>query len=149
MVEVILTKHVSSLGTAGDVVRVKPGYARNYLLPRGIALVATRNNIAQLEHHKRAIAAEQERMREEYTAMAKRVSDATITVERKKGDGEKLFGSVTAKDVAMGLKAQGIEVDRRIVELSDPLRTEGSHEVELRFSADIKGVVTVNVVGVK
>ena len=148
MVEVILTKHMSSLGAPGDVVRVRPGYARNYLLPRGIALVATRDNIAQLEHHQRAIAAEQARLREEYTKMAKVISNASVSIARKKGDGDKLFGSVTARDIADALKAQNIEVDRRIVELSEPLKAEGSFEVQIRFTADIKGVLKVNVVGI-
>lgn len=148
MVEVILTKHVSSLGTAGDVVRVRPGYARNYLLPRGIALVATRNNVAQLEHQKRRIAAEQEKLKEEYQRLAKEVEGASVSIELKKGDGDRLFGSVTAKDIAGSLQAQKIEVDRRTVELSEPIRTEGDHEVEIRFSADVKATLKVTVVGV-
>lgn len=148
MVEVILTKHVSSLGTAGDVVRVRPGYARNYLLPRGIALVATRNNMAQLEHQKRRIAAEQEKLKEEYQRLAKAVEGASVSIELKKGDGDRLFGSVTAKDIASSLQAQKIDVDRRTVELSEPIRTEGEHEVEIRFSADVKANLKVTVVGV-
>lgn len=148
MVEVILTKHVSSLGTAGDVVRVRPGYARNYLLPRGIALVATRNNVAQLEHQKRRIAAEQEKLKDEFKRIAKQVEGADVTLELKKGDGDRLFGSITAKDIAAALQAQKIEVDRRTVELSDPIRSEGEHEVEVRFSADVKANLKVKVVGI-
>ena len=106
--EVILTVDVENLGRAGDVVRVKPGYGRNYLLPKGLALVATKGNMAQVEHHKRAIAAEQARRRAEEERQAGQLQNAEVSVPRKVGQDGKLFGSVTSKDIAEALAAQNI-----------------------------------------
>lgn len=146
--EVILTQDVENLGAAGEVVRVRPGYGRNYLLPRGMALLATSGNRAQLEHHRRAIAAEQAKLKAEYEALAEKIKGTSVSIARKKGDDDTLFGSVSTKDIADALAAQNIGIDRKIVKLDQAIKTVGPHEVTIRFSGEVSVVLKVNVVGV-
>ncbi|RMG96842.1 MAG: 50S ribosomal protein L9 [Deltaproteobacteria bacterium] len=146
--QIILTQDVDNLGRAGDIVKVRPGYARNYLLPRGLALVATRGNLAQVEHHRRAIAREQAKIRAELEAKAKQLEGVSVSIARKAGQEDKLFGSVTNKDIAEALAAQNIEIDRKYIQLAEPIRTTGTFEVPVRFSQDIEVPLKVNVVGV-
>jgi len=146
--ELILRKDVENLGRAGEVVKVRPGYGRNFLIPRGMALAATRGNIAQLDHQKRVIAAEQARVRAEYAKMAEQLKGVTVSIARKKGQDGKLFGSVSAKDIAEALANQNLQVDRKLIKLDDPLKAIGSYEVPVRFSGDTSVEIRVNVVGV-
>jgi large subunit ribosomal protein L9 len=146
--ELILRKDVENLGRAGEVVKVRPGYGRNFLIPRGMALAATRGNIAQLDHQKRVIAAEQARVRAEYAKMAEQLKGVTVSIARKKGQDGKLFGSVSAKDIAEALANQNLQVDRKLIKLDDPLKAIGSYEVPVRFSGDISVEIRVNVIGV-
>ena len=146
--ELILTQDVDKLGRAGDLVKVKPGYGRNYLLPRGIAVLATRGNKAQIEHHRRAIAREQERIRAEHQKQADALKGVAVSVARKAGQDGKLFGSVMSKDIAEALKAQNIDLDKRLIQLSEPLKATGTYEVAVRFNADITVSLKVNVIGV-
>ena len=148
MISVILKKEVDNLGRAGDIVRVKPGYGRNFLIPRGMALLATRGNVAQHEHHKRAIEAEQQRMRATQQKLADRLKTTTVSIARKAGKDSKLFGSVSSRDIVEALAMQNIELDRRAVQLPDPIRETGTHEVVVRFSVDIQVPLKVNVVGI-
>jgi large subunit ribosomal protein L9 len=147
--DVILTTDVENLGRAGDVVTVKAGYGRNYLLPKGLALVATKGNVAQLEHHKRAIAAEQARRREEQEKHAAALKGAEVSIPRKVGQDDKLFGSVTSKDIAEALAAQNIAVDRKLIQLAEPIKAVGAHKVNVRFSADVQVELSVTVIGLK
>jgi large subunit ribosomal protein L9 len=149
MLEVILTKDVDKLGRAGDLVRVRPGYGRNYLIPRGLALLATHGNIAQLEHHKRAIAREQARIRAEYEGKAKQLERASVSIARPVGQDDKLFGAVTAKDIVEALAAQAVDVDRKLIRLDEPIKTVGTHEVMVRFSAEVSVPLKVTVVGIR
>jgi large subunit ribosomal protein L9 len=146
--EIILRKDVEHLGSAGELVTVRPGYGRNYLIPRGLALAATRGNIAQLEHQKRIIAAEQARVRAEHAKMAEALKGVSVAIARKKGGDGKLFGSVSTKDIAEALAMQNINVDRKLIKLDDPFKAVGSYEVPVRFSADASVDIRVNVVGV-
>ena len=146
--ELILRKDVDNLGRAGEVVKVRPGYGRNFLIPRGLALAATRGNIAQLDHQKRIIAAEQARVAAEHAKMAEQLKGVTVSIARKKGQDGKLFGSVSAKDVAEALANQNLQVDRKLIKLDDPLKAIGSYEVPVRFSGDVSVEIRVNVVGV-
>jgi large subunit ribosomal protein L9 len=146
--ELILRKDVENLGRAGEVVKVRPGYGRNFLIPRGMALAATRGNIAQLDHQKRVIAAEQARVRAEHAKMAEQLKGVTVSIARKKGQDGKLFGSVSAKDIAEALANQNLQVDRKLIKLDDPLKAIGSYEVPVRFSGDISVEIRVNVIGV-
>ena len=147
-IEVILTKDLDNLGRAGEVVRVRPGYGRNYLFPRGLALAATRGNIAEVEHRKRVIARERARVEAEHRKLAETLKGVSVAIARKKGDGDKLFGSVSSKDIAEALAAQNIIIDRKLIHLDDALRTVGTHDVQVRFSADIQASLKVNVVGI-
>lgn len=145
---IILTQDVDKLGRAGEIVSVKPGYGRNYLLPRGLGLLATRGNVAQLEHHRRAIARDQAKIREQHEGVAKQIEGIKVSIARKAGKDEKLFGSVTNKDIAEALAAQNIKVDRKVVQLPEPIKATGEHAVQVRFSADVTATLTVNVVGI-
>ncbi len=147
-IQVILTKDVDNLGRAGEVVSVRPGYGRNMLFPRGLALAATRGNIAEVEHRRRVIARERAKIEEEHKKMAIHLATVSVSVARKAGEGGRIFGSVTSKDVSEALAAQNIIIDRKLVQLSDPLREVGLHEVEIRFSRDIKVSLKVKVIGI-
>ncbi|MFO0631871.1 MAG: 50S ribosomal protein L9 [Nannocystaceae bacterium] len=146
--EVILTKNVDKLGNAGDVVKVKPGYGRNYLIPRGLALLATRGNIAQHDHHRRAIARELERVRAEHQKLADQLRGISVSIARKLGKDDKLFGSVGVRDIADALETQKVSIDKRLIQLPEPIRTVGVHEVVVRFAGDIETTIKVTVVGI-
>jgi large subunit ribosomal protein L9 len=148
MMQIILTKDVDTLGRAGDLLRVKPGYGRNYLLPRGLALLATAANIRQLEHHRREIAAQQAKVRAEHEANAAKLKEAVVSIPRKIGAEDKLFGSVSTKDIAAALAAQNVMIDRKLIKLSEPIKTVGEHDVEVRFSAEVSVTIKVQVIGV-
>ena len=148
MMQIILTKDVDNLGRAGDLVRVKPGYGRNFLLPRGLALPATKANIRQLEHHRRAIAAEQAKIRSEHEAKAAQLASAVVSIPRKVGAENKMYGSVSTKDISEALAAQNVVIDRKLIKLPDPIKQVGEHEVEVRFSADVSVNLKVQIIGV-
>lgn len=148
MLELILRKDVQGLGRAGDLVKVRPGYGRNFLIPRGLALAATRGNIAQLEHQKRQIAAEQAKILAEHKAMAQQLKGVSVSIARKKGQDNKLFGSVSGKDIAEALAMQNIQLDRKLIKLDEPFKAIGTYEVPIKFSGDISETIRVNVIGV-
>lgn len=148
MMQIILTKDVDTLGRAGDLIRVKPGYGRNFLLPRGLALLATAANIRQLEHHRREIAAQQAKVRAEHEAQAALLKEVAVAIPRKVGAEDKLFGSVSTKDIAAALAAQKMMIDRKLIKLAEPIKTIGEHEVEIRFSAEVSVKIKVQVIGV-
>lgn len=148
MMNIILTQDVENLGRAGEIVKVRSGYGRNFLLPRGMALLATRGNVAQQEHHRRAIAREQERIRAEYKKVAAQLAEISVAIARKAGKDEKLFGSVTSRDIVDALAQQNVDLDRKLVKLDEPIRSAGSYEVPVRFAADISVNLKVNVVGI-
>ncbi len=149
LMSIILTKDVDKLGRAGEIVKVRPGYGRNYLLPRGLALAATKGNVATLEHHRRQIEKEQERIRAEHAVIAEQLGKTSVSIARKSGQDEKLFGSVTARDIVEALEAQNIHLDRRLVQLDEPIKTTGTYEVPVRFSMDVQVNLKVNVVGIR
>jgi large subunit ribosomal protein L9 len=148
MLCVILTQDVENVGHAGEIVTVKPGYGRNYLLPRGMALVATRGNVAQQEHYRRSIAREQERIQAEQRKVAAKLEKTAVSIARKVGRDGKLFGSVTSRDIVEALAAQNVDIDRKLIRLDEPLRSAGTFEVPVRFAADIEVALKVNVVGI-
>lgn len=146
--DVILTKDVDTLGKAGEIIKVKPGYGRNYLIPRGLALLATRGNIAQHEHHRRQIERDQEKIRADHRALAKKLEGISVSIARKVGKDDKLFGSVGVRDIAEALEVQKVAVDRRLIHLVEPIRATGVYEVPVRFGPDIEGSIKVTVVGI-
>lgn len=146
MMDVILREDVKSLGKAGQLVRVKPGYARNYLLPRGLAYEATEGNKKRIAAESRARETRASQDRTTAQALAAELGAVRVTIKAKAGEGDRLFGSVTAADVAEALAAAGHEIDRRKLELEHPIKQLGEHEVPIRLSADVHAVVRVTIV---
>ena len=145
--KLILREDVYNLGKSGELVSVKDGYARNYLLPRNLAMLASAANVRQLEHEKQVIELRQQKLKGTAQEQAKKLSAVTVTITRKVGDQDKLFGSVTALDIAEALAAAGQKVDRRHIHLVDPIRTIGDFEVELRLHRDVNAKIKVQVKG--
>lgn len=146
MVEVILRKDVADLGYAGDLVDVKPGYARNYLLPQGLALRATEGNRTRFEEERRQIEQAAERERERAQELAGTLEDRSLTFNRRAGEEGKLFGSVTSTDIADALEAEGLRIDRRLIRLEEPIKELGVFTVPIRLHADVEPEIKVWVV---
>ncbi len=130
--EIILKETIDTLGQIGDVVTVKPGYARNYLLPQGLAVPATKANLALLAQQKAAIEARRQKQQQEAEALAAKLADATVVIEQRVGDEDRLFGSVTAADIAGKLAELGIEIDKKQILLDEPIKTLGEKEVTVK-----------------
>jgi large subunit ribosomal protein L9 len=144
--EVILQHDVENLGTIGDVVKVKPGYARNYLFPRGLALEADAQNRAVLEHRKRALTAKRAKVQKANQASAARITSLSISITARAGEEDKLFGSVTNTDIQRALAAQGFEIDRKKIVLDNPIKALGEHTVTVDLGAGVRAPLTVSVV---
>ncbi len=144
--EVILRQDVASLGKAGELVKVKPGYARNYLLPHGLAYEATAGNKQRIAAESKARTARMAAERQEAEAQAARLNGVSLTLSRKAGEGDRLFGSITAQDVAEALAAQGQTVDKRRIELEHPIKTVGQHTIPVRLHQDVTAEVRLTVV---
>jgi large subunit ribosomal protein L9 len=142
-VKLILRESVPSLGEAGDLVTVKPGFARNFLLPHGKAILATEGRVQELEHQKRVVAAKVAKERKEYEALRDRIQALVLTVSARAGEEGKLFGSVTSVQIAELLAAQGVDVDRRKIQLDEPIKELGEHAVEIRLQGDLVARVKV------
>jgi len=146
MMEVILREDVKSLGKAGALVRVKPGYARNYLLPRGLAYEATEGNKKRLEAESKARESRVAHDRNEAQVMADKLSAVSITIAAKAGEGDRLFGSITSQDIADELAKAGHPVDRRKIELEHPIKQLGEHAVPVRLHSEVHATVRVTIV---
>lgn len=146
MIELILRDTVASLGKAGDLVRVKSGYARNFLLPRGLAFEATEANKKRIAAESKARNAHASAERAEAQAIADKLAQTSLTFTAKSGEDGKLFGSITAGDIAEQLAAQGVTIDKRRIELEHPLKHLGFHTVVVRLHHDVHGEVKVNVI---
>lgn len=143
--EVILREDVEHLGAMGDVVKVKPGYARNYLLPRGIAVTADRKNVAAIEHQKRLVEAKREAERKAALGVADQVDGLVLEVAARAGEEDKLYGSVTNIDIEKLLRAQGLKVDRRKIDLTDPIKKLGTYRITVGIAHDVKATITLKV----
>lgn len=146
MMELILRENVDNLGKTGDLVRVKPGYARNFLLPRGLAYEATEGNKKRIAGEQKARQAKATQERTEAEALAARIGQASVTVSGKAGEEGKLFGSITSQNIADALAAQGIQIDRRRIDLDEPIKTLGFHSVPVKLHPEVTAEVRVNVV---
>jgi large subunit ribosomal protein L9 len=147
MIELILREDVQSLGKAGELVRVKPGYARNFLLPRGIAYEATPGNKKRIAQEKERLEAAENARRDAASAIAKRLEEVSLTFSAKVGEEGKLFGSVTTADIAHQLEAQGFkEVEKRMIDLHEPIKALGVYRVPVRLHADVKPEIKVWVI---
>lgn len=144
--ELILQEDVANLGKAGEVVKVRDGYGRNFLLPRKKAVIADPKNLAELEHHKRVVASKQAKVKKTAEELAERFKSVSITIAREAGEEDKLFGSVTVKDIADALRNEGHVVDRHNIVLAEPLRQLGIFDVSIKLHSEVTGVVKVWVV---
>lgn len=144
--QVILKEDVHNLGKAGELVKVKPGFGRNYLIPQGKAIVATAANVKQIEHEKKIIAAKQAQLSKDAQAMADRLASVEVQIERQVGEEDKLFGSVTSRDIESVLKDKGITIDHRKVHMPEPIKTIGYHTVEIKLGTGVTGKIKVVVV---
>ncbi len=143
--KVILKEDVRNLGDMGEIVNVSEGYARNFLIPRKLAAVADTKNVKALEHEKRVISRRAEKQKADSQARADKLSAVTLRIKAKAGEEEKLFGSVTAMDVAEALKAEGYDVDRKKIVIEEPIKRLGSHTVGVKVARDVTASVKVEV----
>ncbi len=145
--KVILKENVNKLGEKGDIVQVANGYARNYLIPRGLAEEASKSNLKKLEAWKKKIEAEREEERRRNKELAEKISMLQLKVESKAGEGGRLFGSVTGQDIATELKKQhGIEIDKKKIELPEPIKALGNFRVKIKIDAEHQPSLNLQVV---
>ena len=145
MIEVILMQRVEKLGQMGEVVKVRPGYARNFLLPQGKAIRANKENLARFEQDRARLEAQNLKRREEAERIAERVTGLTVTIIRQAGESGSLYGSVSARDIADGCKEGGLTVSRSQVLLEQPIKTVGLTTVRVELHPEVQLPVTVNV----
>jgi len=141
--EVILSKHVEKLGKAGDVVKVKEGYARNFLLPRKLALPATKANLGRIERQKAAAVTESENLRKQAEETAEKISKVSCTITVEVNDQEKLYGSVSEADIAKALADEGFPVDKKDIVLDTPIQDLGIFEVNIKLHPEVQAKVRV------
>jgi large subunit ribosomal protein L9 len=144
--KVILLEEVANVGKAGAVVEVAGGFGRNFLIPRRLALSATRGNMKNLEQTRAEIAKKQSRLQKQAQALVKHLESSPLVVSAHAGEEGRLHGSVTTHDISQALAAKGIEIDRRKIHLEEPIRVLGSHTVKIRLSAEVEAALTVEVV---
>ena len=145
--QVLLREDIDNLGARGEIVRVKAGYARNYLLPRQLAVEATANNVRQIEGERAALVKREAKERSSADAQAEQLRTLTLKFERKVGEAGVLYGSVTSMDIAHALKEQGYEIDRRRIVLREPIKRFGNYEVPVRLHRDVTVELPVSVLG--
>lgn len=141
--QVILKQNVQSLGKAGDAVKVSDGYARNFLIPKGLAIEANFKNLGVLDHEKKMILLKAEKERKSAEAMAEKFKGVTCTIRRRIGEQDKLFGSVNTRDIQEALLSQSLDVDRKSIVLAEPIRELGEFPVTIRLSAGVTAEVKV------
>jgi large subunit ribosomal protein L9 len=148
-INVILQQDVHNLGKTGEVVRVRPGFARNYLLPNQIAAPATMSNVNRLAHEKRHAEAKNAKAKAAAAELAAKIAANPISLSRKVGEDNKLFGSVTTKEIESALAEKGVEVDRRKIHLAEPIKTAGTFELPVKLGYDVSATIKVEVVAKK
>ena len=144
--EVILKEDIANLGKIGEIVRVRDGYARNYLLPRGLVLVANKKNVATFEHQKKLVADQKQKIIKEAQAVGDQLAGVSLTVAMRAGEEGRLFGSVTNIQIEKALKAKGLNVERRKIHLLEPIKNLGEYEVPIRLAADVTVPLKLSVV---
>lgn len=144
-IQVILIENYPSLGYVGDVVQVKSGYARNYLIPRNIAVEASSTNGKLMKHRMQGIQAKRNKMKTEAQAFGEKLQTAALAFTLKAGEAGKSFGAVTARDIEAAFKAQGFEINRKQIRLLEPLKVAGSYRVDIKVHADVMVSVPVSV----
>lgn len=146
-IQVILQQDVPNLGKTGEVVKVRPGYARNFLLPKALAAPATMKNVNRLEHEKKAAEGRFAKAKAEATELATKIGATPIVVKQRAGEEGKLFGAVTAKEVEAALAEKGVVVDRRKIQFADPIRALGKFDLSIKLGYDVTATIKLEVVG--
>jgi large subunit ribosomal protein L9 len=142
-IQVVLRDDVEKLGKSGELVRVKPGYARNFLFPRGLAVQATRENITQIEHEKKVAVARAAKAKGDASAVQKTLEAVTVELKVQVGEGDKMFGSIGAKDIAEALEKKGQKVDRKKIVLPEPIKTLGEHTATIKLGYEVTATIKV------
>jgi large subunit ribosomal protein L9 len=145
-IQVILQHDVDNVGKSGDVVKVRPGFARNFLLPRSLAVPATTVQVHRIEHEKAVAVAKSEKLRKEAREQAIKLTSLEIKIPRAVGEDDKLFGSVTAKEIESAYKAKGFDVDRKKMHLAEPIKQLGTFDIPLKLLSDVTATLKVHVV---
>lgn len=145
-IKVLLKNDVPSLGAGGEIVKVRPGFARNFLLPRGLAVPATAGNLARVEDMKRHVASLAKADLDAATAAAAQLSSASVSITRAVGEEGKMYGSVTTKDIEDAFAANGVKIDRKKIVLTDAIKSVGTFEVPIKLHASVTATLKVNVV---
>ncbi len=142
-VRVVLREDVQHLGTAGELVRVRSGFARNYLLPRGMAALATAGSIKQIEEQRRLAVVRAAKLKQSADALAQQLAKISVEISRQAGEGERLYGSVTAKDIAEAITAKGYEIDKKKLVMPDAIKDVGEHQVGVKLGSGVEASVKV------
>ncbi len=135
--EVILREDVPAVGKAGEIVKVAEGYGRNYLFPHKKAVPVTPGNLKQLEQQKQAIESRREKLKKEAEDLAQKITGVTVVLAKQAGEEDKIFGSVSTREIAAQLEGQGIKLDRRVIRIATPIKTTGEHTVEVHLHGDV------------
>ncbi|UCE78594.1 MAG: 50S ribosomal protein L9 [Nitrospiraceae bacterium] len=143
---IILREDVSTIGKIGDIIDVSDGYARNYLLPKKLAIEANKKNIREFEHYKNAMLRKAEKVKQASQSVADRLASTTLTIKATSGNDGKLFGAVTNIDIAEALKAEGFEIDRKKISLEEPIKRLGTHSVTVKLHPEISSQVSIEVI---
>ena len=144
--KIILREDVEQLGKAGEIVKVKDGFGRNYLIPRKLAVLANVRNMKALDHDRRTIETRAKKTRKTAEATAAALSAVSLTLPAKAGEEGKLFGAITSRDIAEALGKAGVTVDRKAIQLADPIKQVGDYKVKVRVAADVFPEISVSVV---
>ncbi|MFO0676096.1 MAG: 50S ribosomal protein L9 [Polyangiaceae bacterium] len=145
-IQVVMQEDLVNVGKSGDLVKVRPGFARNYLLPRGFAVTATAAAVNRINHEKAVAVARGEKQKKEATDVAAKINATTLTLSQRVGEDDKLFGAVTTKDIEAAAKAKGLEIDRKKLHLAEPIRALGTYEVPVKLHATVTATLKVEVV---
>jgi large subunit ribosomal protein L9 len=144
-IQIVLQHDVDNVGKSGDLVKVRPGFARNYLLPRQLAVPATTAQVNRINHQKAVALARSEKLKKESRDLAQKIGGLTIKLVRAVGEDDKLFGSVTAKEIETAVKAHGFDVDRKKMHMPEPIKALGTYEIPLKLLTDVTAIIKVEV----
>jgi large subunit ribosomal protein L9 len=144
-IQVILQHDVNNVGKSGELVKVRPGYARNFLIPRDLAVPATTGAVNRIAHEKSVAVAKAEKAKQGARDLASKIDGLTITIARPVGEEDRLFGSVTSKDIHAAVKAKGFELDRKQMHLAEPIKALGTYEVPVKLLGDVTATIKVEV----
>jgi large subunit ribosomal protein L9 len=145
-IQVILQHDVDKVGKSGELIKVRPGFARNFLIPRSLAVPATAAAVNRITHEKAVAVAKAEKAKAGARALAEKINALTITMQRTVGEDDRLFGSVTAKEIENAVKAKGLEFDRKAMHLAEPIKQLGKYEIPVKLLTDVTATLKVEVV---